>query len=326
MSPDLFELADRDERRMLAVAIGGELDGEVLAEMNDWVRDELLEALEPAEVAQLAGQLDTTTRSRSSRTWRRRTSRRSCASSTRRPRRDRGSALLPEESPAASCGATSWPVPEHWNVGQLIDFLRGTDELTTDFWEIYVIDPLGKPTGTILLSWVLRAPRSICIVDLMQREQTLIPVDMDQEEVALRFQKYALITAAVVDVSGRLVGMITVDDIVHIIQEEASEDALLLSGVGEGDINEPVIDSYKARVRWLIANLGTALVAATVIRIFEDAISQLVVLAALMPIVAGVGGNAGTQTLAVTVRALAMNQLTSSNAGGRSAERYGSRC
>jgi magnesium transporter len=160
---------------------------------------------------------------------------------------------------------------------------------------------------------VLRAPRSICIVDLMQREQTLIPVDMDQEEVALRFQKYALITAAVVDVSGRLVGMITVDDIVHIIQEEASEDALLLSGVGEGDINEPVIDSYKARVRWLIANLGTALVAATVIRIFEDAISQLVVLAALMPIVAGVGGNAGTQTLAVTVRALAMNQLTSSN-------------
>jgi magnesium transporter len=160
---------------------------------------------------------------------------------------------------------------------------------------------------------MLRAPRSICIVDLMQREQTLIPVDMDQEEVALRFQKYALITAAVVDVSGRLVGMITVDDIVHIIQEEASEDALLLSGVGEGDINEPVIDSYKARVRWLIANLGTALVAATVIRIFEDAISQLVVLAALMPIVAGVGGNAGTQTLAVTVRALAMNQLTSSN-------------
>jgi magnesium transporter len=131
--------------------------------------------------------------------------------------------------------------------------------------------------------------------------------------VALRFQKYALITAAVVDASGRLVGMITVDDIVHIIQEEASEDALLLSGVGEGDINEPVFDSYKARVRWLIANLGTALVAATVIRLFEDAISQLVVLAALMPIVAGVGGNAGTQTLAVTVRALATNQLTRSN-------------
>jgi magnesium transporter len=107
--------------------------------------------------------------------------------------------------------------------------------------------------------------------------------------------------------------MITVDDVVHIIQEEASEDALLLSGVGEGDINEPVFDSYKARVRWLIANLGTALVAATIIGIFEGTIAQMVALAALMPIVAGVGGNAGTQTLAVTVRALATNQLTKSN-------------
>jgi len=147
----------------------------------------------------------------------------------------------------------------------------------------------------------------------MQREQTLIPVDMDQEEVALRFQKYALISAAVVDTSGRLVGMVTVDDIVHIIQEEAGEDALLLSGAGEGDINEPILDSYKSRVRWLIANLVTALVASSIIRIFEGTIAQMVVLAVLMPIVAGVGGNAGTQTLAVTVRALATNQLTQSN-------------
>jgi magnesium transporter len=147
----------------------------------------------------------------------------------------------------------------------------------------------------------------------MKREQTLIPVDMDQEEVALRFQKYALISAAVVDDSGRLVGMITVDDIVHIIQEEASEDVMLLSGVSEGDINEPIADSYKSRVRWLIANLLTALVAAFIIRQFESSIEKMAVLAALMPIVAGVGGNAGTQTLAVTVRAIATNQLTQSN-------------
>jgi magnesium transporter len=164
-----------------------------------------------------------------------------------------------------------------------------------------------------MLSWILRTSRHVPVADVMQREQTLIPVDMDQEEVALRFQKYALISAAVVDQSGRLVGMITVDDIVHIIQEEASEDALLLSGVGEGDIHEPVIDAYKARVRWLIANLGTALVAATIISMFEGTIAKMVALAALMPIVAGVGGNAGTQTLAVTVRALALNQLTHSN-------------
>jgi magnesium transporter len=136
---------------------------------------------------------------------------------------------------------------------------------------------------------------------------------MDQEEVALRFQKYALISAAVVDPSGRLVGMITVDDIVHIIQEEAGEDVLLLSGAGDGDINEPILDTYKERVRWLAANLMTALVASTVIRFFEHEIERLAILAVLMPIVAGVGGNAGTQTLAVTVRAIATNQLTGSN-------------
>jgi magnesium transporter len=168
--------------------------------------------------------------------------------------------------------------------------------------------------GTCLLSWILRTPRRINVADVMQREQTLIPVDMDQEEVALRFQKYALVSAAVVDQSGRLVGMITVDDIVHIIQEEASEDALLMSGAGvEGDINEPVRDSYKARVRWLITNLLTALVSATIILQFGGAIAEMVALAALGPIVASIGGNAGTQTMAVSVRALALNQLTRSN-------------
>jgi magnesium transporter len=152
------------------------------------------------------------------------------------------------------------------------------------------------------------------VTEIMQREQTLIPVDMDQEDVALRFQKYALVSAAVVDDEGRLVGMITVDDVVHIIQEEAGEDVLLLSGVGEeGDINEPVAESYRSRVRWLMANLLTALVAAFVIRQFEDSIERLAILAVLMPIVAAVGGNAGTQTLAVTVRAIATNQLTGSN-------------
>jgi magnesium transporter len=147
----------------------------------------------------------------------------------------------------------------------------------------------------------------------MRRDQTLIPVGMDQEEVALRFQKYALISAAVVDESGRLVGQLTVDDIVHIISEEAGEDALLMSGAGEGDINEPIRDAYSARVRWLIANLGTALVASLIIAMFGAAIEELVALAILMPIVASIGGNAGTQTMAVAVRALAMNQLTRSN-------------
>jgi magnesium transporter len=147
----------------------------------------------------------------------------------------------------------------------------------------------------------------------MQRDQTLIPVTMDQEEVALRFQKYALISAAVVDADGRLVGQITVDDVVHIIQEEAGEDVLLLSGAGDGDINEPIRDSYVARVRWLIANLATALLGATIISNFGGAIEKLVALAALSPMVASIGGNAGTQTMAVAVRALATNQLTRTN-------------
>ncbi|HKY81792.1 MAG TPA: magnesium transporter, partial [Sphingobium sp.] len=146
-----------------------------------------------------------------------------------------------------------------------------------------------------------------------KREQTLIPIDMDQEEVALRFQKYALISAAVVDKAGRLVGMITVDDVVHIISEEAGEDILRLSGAGDGDINEPVMDSYRARVRWLLTNLVTALVASSIIGIFEGTIEKMVALATLMPIVAGVGGNAGSQTMAVTVRALATNQITGTN-------------
>jgi magnesium transporter len=178
---------------------------------------------------------------------------------------------------------------------------------------VFVVNPTHHPVGTCKLSTILRAPRSAMVADIMQREQTLIPVDLDQEDVALRFQKYALVSAAVTDGSGRLVGMITVDDIVHIIQEEAGEDALLLSGAGDGDINEPIFDTYKERVRWLAANLMTALVASSVIRFFEGSIERLAILAVLMPIVAGVGGNAGTQTLAVTVRAIATNQLTGSN-------------
>jgi len=136
---------------------------------------------------------------------------------------------------------------------------------------------------------------------------------MDQEDVALRFQKYALVSAAVIDDSGRLVGMITVDDVVHIIQEEAGEDVLLLSGAGDGDINEPLPETIRRRLTWLVSNLGTAILAAAVVSLFQGEISRYTLLAVLMPIVSGMGGNAGTQTLAVAVRAIATNQLTSSN-------------
>jgi magnesium transporter len=312
---DLIELAARDEREGLVRALAEIVDADVLAEMNEHVREALLDALEPQQVADLAGQMDTD----------------DAVAILEVLEEDEQQAILramepddraaieealtyPEESAGRLMQRDLIAVPEHWTVGQVIDYLRSTEELADDFWEVFVVNPAHHPVGTCKLSSILRSPRSKPVSEVMLDEQTLIPVDMDQEEVALRFQKYALISAAVVDGEGRLVGMITVDDVVHIIQEEASEDVLLLSGAGEeGDINEPVTESYRARVRWLVANLVTALVAASVIRQFEDSIERLAILAVLMPIVAGVGGNAGTQTLAVTVRAIATNQLTGSN-------------
>jgi magnesium transporter len=220
----------------------------------------------------------------------------------------------PEESAGRLMQRDLCAVPEHWKVGQVIDYLRSEDELPTDFWEVFVVSPDHHPVGTCKLSTILRSPRTTSVSDIMAREQMLIPVDLDQEDVALRFQKYALVSAAVIDGAGRLVGMITVDDVIHIIQEEASEDVLLLAGVGdEGDINEPIPLTVRRRLFWLVINLGTAMIAASVVSLFQGDIGKYAVLAVLMPIVAGMGGNAGTQTLAVAVRALATNQLTESN-------------
>ena len=298
---DLFELAPSDARQPLAAALADLLDGDVLAEMNDWVREELIDALHPHEVAELATQLDTDD---------------AVAIIEDMEEDDRRAVLraMEPDDRAAIEAALSYPeetagrlmqrdliaVPEHWTVGDVLDYLRRNEDLTTDFWEIFVVDTGHRPIGTCKLSWVLRTPRAVAVADVMQREQTLIPVDMDQEEVALRFQKYALISAAVIDV-------------VHIIQEEAGEDVLRLSGAGDGDINEPIRLTVRTRLIWLVVNLGTAMIAAAVVGLFDSVIARYALLAALMGIVSGMGGNAGTQTLAVVVRALATNQLTSSN-------------
>jgi magnesium transporter len=311
---DLFELVPSDVRRPLAMVLAEKLDGDVLSEMNEWVRDELMEVLGPHQVAELATQLETDDAVAIIEELdadERREVLRALAPDDRAAIEEALS--YPEESAGRLMQRDLIAVPEHWTVGDVLDYLRKNEDLTTDFWEIFVVDPGHKPVGTCQLSWILRTPRNIEIADVMQREQTLIPVDMDQEEVALRFQKYALISAAVVDQSGRLVGMITVDDIVHIIQEEAGEDILRLSGAGDGDINEPILQTVRTRLTWLVINLGTAILASSVVGLFQGTISHLVVLAVLMPIVSGMGGNAGTQTMAVAVRALATNQLTDSN-------------
>jgi len=313
---DLFEQIERHHRAPLARALGNRLDADVLAEMTDWVRDEVLEALDNARVAEVVGDLDTDDAVALVEELDAADAEDVLARIDPADRIAIEEALAyPEESAGRIMRRDPVAAPEHWTVGQLLDLVRTEDGLTQDFWEVFVVDPSHHPIGTARLSWLMRAPLGVTLGDVMQREQTLIPAEMDQEEVAFRFQQYALISAAVVDKGGRLVGVITVDDIVHIVQQEASEDILRLSGAGdEGDVNEPVTEAYKARIRWLIANLVTALVASTVIRLFEDAIAQMVVLATLMPIVAGVGGNAGTQTLAVTVRALATRQLSRANA------------
>ncbi len=311
---DLFELLEENERLPLARAISDQMSAEVIAELNDHVRELLIEALPAGMVAEIAEQLDTDDAVAMLEDLDEDDQRAVLAELDPEDRAAIESALAyPEESAGRLMSRDFVAVPEHMSVGDLIDYLRDNPGLSTEFWEVFIVDARHHPVGSCSLSWILRAPRHVALTDVMKRDQTLIPVEMDQEEVALRFQKYALISAAVVDESGRLVGQITVDDVVHIIQEEAGEDVLLLSGAGEGDINEPIRASYVSRVRWLVANLGTALIGALIISSFGGAIEKLVALAALMPMVASIGGNAGTQTMAVTVRALATNQLTRAN-------------
>ena len=244
---DLIELAARRRARRPGRGAGRDRRRRRLAELNEHVREDMIDEMEPQQVADLAGQLDTD----------------DAVALIEDLEEDEQRAVLRAMEPddrAAVEEALTYPeetagrlmqrdliaVPEHWKVGQVIDYLRSTDELATDFWEVFVVSPDHHPVGTCKLS----TDPALAALDrrsatIMAREQTLIPVDMDQEEVALKFQKYALISAAVVDQAGRLVGMITVDDIVHIIQEEAGEDVLLLSGAGDGDINEPIGETYK---------------------------------------------------------------------------------
>ncbi|MBO9669859.1 MAG: magnesium transporter [Sphingobium sp.] len=311
---DLLELTPAESRADLVEALGDLLSAEVLSELNDYVRDDVVEAIPNEQIAELASELDTDDAVAIIEDLDEDDKQEVLEAMEPEDRAAIESALAyPEESAGRLMQRDLVAVPEHWTVGQTIDFLRDTPDLTSDFWEIFVVDPGHKPVGTCQLSWVMRCPRDIAMTDVMKREQTLIPVDMDQEEVALRFQKYALISAAVVDEGNRLVGMITVDDIVHIIQEEAGEDILRLSGAGDGDINQPILMTVRTRLFWLLVNLPTAMLAATVVNLFDGEIARYAVLAVLMGVVSGMGGNAGTQTLAVVVRAIATNQLTSSN-------------
>lgn len=311
---DLIAFLEPDERPALIAALGAELDPQVLSELDENLMLEIVELLQPEEIAAAVSQLDSDDAVY-------------ILEDLDSERRQQVLDVIPDEDRIPLEEGLAYPedsagrlmrrelvaVPQFWNVGQTLDFLRETEDLPDDFHEIFIVDPRFHPAGTVPLNRVLRAKRDILMEDLMEEDQRLIPAVMDQEEVAYLFRQYNLLSAAVTDRQGRLVGVITVDDVVDVIQEEAEEDILRLGGVTQDDSYDTLIGILRRRLPWLMVNLGTGLLAATVISLFDASIEQLVALAILMPIVASMGGNAGTQTMTVTVRALATREINPAN-------------
>jgi magnesium transporter len=221
----------------------------------------------------------------------------------------------PEETAGRRMQTEFVAVPPFWTVGQTIDYMREDLNLPDRFAQVFVIDPSFKLLGAVDLDQILRAKRTVKIEDIMHETRHAIPATMDQEEAAREFEQYDLLSAAVVDENDRLVGVLTIDDVVDVIQEEAEEDLLRMGGVGDEELSDTVVATSRSRVPWLLVNLVTAFVSASVIGMFAETIEEMVALAALMPIVASLGGNAGTQTMTVTVRALATRDLDIYNAG-----------
>lgn len=311
---DLLELLRQDERHDLIDMLGSDFDGEVLSELEESVRDDVLDRLDPKDIAAALSEMDSDDAVYLLEDLDEKDQREIL---DQLPALDRAALEQSLDYPEYSAGRLMQrdlvAVPPFWDVGQTIDYLREATDLPDAFYEIFVVDPTYKPIGTVPLSRVMRMKRPTKIGDIMETEQTLIPVEMDQEDVAYQFNKYDLISAAVVDEHERLVGVVTVDDIVDVIAEEASEDIRLLGGVGEESISDSIVQTTRSRFSWLFLNLLTAILASTVIGFFDATIEQMVALAVLMPIVASMGGNAGTQTMTIAVRALATRDIVPFN-------------
>jgi magnesium transporter len=312
---DLLQHLGSTDRIVVIQAIGDTLDAEVVAHLDETVREELLGLLDTGQLAAVVTELESDD-----------------AVDLIEDMDEADQRELLEAIPAGERllyeQALAWPedsagrlmrrevvaVPSVWTVGETIDYMRSDAEMPDDFYDLIVVDPAHRPVGMLPLSRILRTRRPELITEIMDEEFRPIPVTMDQEDVAFLFRQYALVEAPVVDESGRLIGVITVDDVVDVIEEEHEEDMLRLAGMGEDDYYSAVIDTTRSRFSWLLLNLATAILASFVIAMFDAAIEKVVALAILMPIVASMGGNAGTQTLTVTVRALAMKELTTSRA------------
>ena len=313
---DLLEALDTDHRPRLIELLGSNFDFAALTEVDNSVREEILEELETETVAEGVRELESDDAV---------TILESLDEQDQADVLDRLPAIervalqrsldYPEDSAGRRMQTEFIAVPPFWTVGQTIDFMRETPDLPETFYEIFVIDPAGHLLGAVALDRLLRSKRPITIEQLMDDEPDRVRATENQEEVARMFERYNLVSAAVVDEAGRLVGVMMVDDIVDVLEEEADADIKQLGGVHSGEeLSDAVIPTQRSRFTWLFANMCTAIIAANVIGAFSASLEHMVALAVLMPVVASMGGNAGTQTMTVAVRALATRELGRSNA------------
>jgi len=313
-SADLIENLIPDNRTKLIELEGFNLDPEIFIELNESVQTEIFILLSTESIVNILRRLES---DNALKILENLDEKKKNIVLNKLPPKDRfilqEGLSYPEDSAARIMQREFTAIPSNWSVGQTIDYLRENKDLPEEFLEIFIVDSDFKPIGTVSSSKVLRAPRDSKMNLIMNEMQVLIPVNMDKEEVGRLFENYNLISAGVVDKTNKLVGMITGDDVVTVVKEEAEEDVLRLAGVGDEEITDNVLKKTKRRFSWLLLNLFTALLATWVISKFGATIEQMVALAFLMPIVASMGGNAGMQTLAVTIRAIATKELSSGN-------------
>jgi magnesium transporter len=311
---DVIELLEPGERLRLIGVLGSAFPSEVLSELDETVRDQLLSGLPNAVVAKAVAELETDDAAY-------------LLENLEEPHKQRILDQVPAEERAALERNLEYPqetagrlmqtdfvaVPPFWTVGQVIDYMRETDDLPETFSDIYVVDPSYHVVGGLDLSRLLRTKREVPVEQIMDAGRQVVLATADQETVARQFERYDLKSAPVVDADKRLVGVVTVDDVVEVIEGEADEDLRRLAGVGDERITDSVRQIVPSRFWWLFVNLATAILASMVIKQFDATIEHMVALAVLMPIVASMGGNAGTQTMTVAVRALATGELGAMN-------------
>ncbi|MGB1395127.1 MAG: magnesium transporter [Candidatus Puniceispirillaceae bacterium] len=308
---DLLERISIDEIQILVSQYGSEFDPEILPYLDEEVREDVVEMLDPEVFAASLPELDSDDVVTIAEELEPEELDDALAAL---PARDRvlveQSLSYPEDSAGRLMQREMVVVPPFWTVGQTIDYLRSAKLDNTDFYLIMVTDTAGHPVGEVRLNKLLCTQRARRISEIMDTDIRSLPVTMDQEEVALLFRRYGMVTTGVVDSEGRLAGIITLDDIIDVIDEEAEEDLMALAGVSDASIRTSVLETLRGRTPWLFVNLLTAVAASIVIGFFENTIEKIVALAVLMPIVASMGGNAGTQTITVAVRAIAMREFS----------------